>query len=253
MAMVFSGAAGSWVFCASAVDNNRTKKIGRMAMRRSISGSFIFVKTSMNTPAGQFCATVDSSAPCPRLPSAFPHSFDRLTPDQHDSGHDCFSTHSDVNYLPRTKPARKRSARVPENPQMLASSRAVGHVYGTGQLATGCQLPETTESNPRRHQLNPVAPSLHTESRLGCRRRFARAMFCFYRVLSLRPFGVRIALLLPLSTTSTVLSFAEDTPSISSRYWSFVLRAVGVIGNSQRDVQHIVVNLGIAADKILVS
>src|SRR6267143_4349997 len=54
--MVFSGAAGSWVFCASAVDNNRTKKIGRMAMRRSISGSFIFVKASMNTPAGQFCA-----------------------------------------------------------------------------------------------------------------------------------------------------------------------------------------------------
>ena len=35
--------------------------------------------------------------------------------------------------------------------------------------------------------------------------------------------------------------------------WSFIRRAVGLIGNSQRDVQPIVVNLAIAADKILVA
>src|SRR5260370_32348744 len=89
MEIVFSGAAGSWVFCASAVENNKTKKIGRMVMRRSISGSFIFVKASMNTPAGQFCATVDSSSPCTRLPSAFHHSFDRLTTDHSSSFKSC--------------------------------------------------------------------------------------------------------------------------------------------------------------------
>ena len=109
--MVFSGAAGSWVFCASAVDNNRTKKIGRMAMRRSISGSFIFVKASMNTPAGQFCATVDLSAPCPRLPSALPHSFDRLTISATQVTISSQLILTSATY-PQTKPARKHFTKV---------------------------------------------------------------------------------------------------------------------------------------------
>src|ERR1700674_2771578 len=102
MAIVFCGTAGAWVFCASAVNNNRTKKISRMAMRRSISGSFVFVKASMNTPAGQFCATVDSSPPCPRLPSAFPPA-SRLTADQSFEGWFFALLSRFVNHLPRLR------------------------------------------------------------------------------------------------------------------------------------------------------
>jgi hypothetical protein len=71
--------------------------------------------------------------------------------------------------------------------------------------------------------------------------------------LSFRPFGVFSVRLLPLSTNSTsfVLRGKQIVNLIENR--CFVLSAICLVGNANCKIKQVVVNLGIAAGKIVVS
>lgn len=113
---------------------------------------------------------------------------------------------------------------------MLASGRAVGHVYGTGQWAAVVSC--LKRQRPVQEAPVESCRSEPTHRRgLGSRRRFAPAMFCCYPVrlelVCLRcsddcVFTLEYNLDTFAARRSHIFNFVKDR--------SFVLRAIGLIG-----------------------